>query len=244
MHKPYKRIVNGANTAVLFVHGILETPDHFTEFVSLVQNDVSVWNLLLDGHGKSARDFAKTSMQTWEQQVAQAVTELAQTHRRILIVAHSMGCLLSIAQAVENEKVQGLFLLAAPMKLALKPKMFRNSLRCYTGRFDPDDEEMAALVRCYGVTGTKNPFVYIAWIPRFLELFRSIRKTRTLIGNISVRCEVYQSARDEMVSRKAGEILAKNKRIRVNELENSQHFYYEKFDMQRLLDGFREFISS
>ena len=70
MHKEYKRIVENSPKALLFIHGILGTPNHFDPFMPLVPENLSVYNMLLDGHGKSVRDFTKTSMEKWENQVA------------------------------------------------------------------------------------------------------------------------------------------------------------------------------
>ena len=52
MHKEYKRIVENSPKALLFIHGILGTPNHFAPFIPLVPENLSVYNLLLDGHGK------------------------------------------------------------------------------------------------------------------------------------------------------------------------------------------------
>ena len=53
-HKEYKRIIPEARAAILFVHGIVGTPNHFAEFVSRVPEKISVYNILLDGHGGGA----------------------------------------------------------------------------------------------------------------------------------------------------------------------------------------------
>ena len=80
MHKEYKRIAQHPETAVLFLHGIVGTPNHFRAFVPLVPEDMSVYNMLLDGHGKGVRDFSHTSMEKWRNQVAGAVGELLKEH--------------------------------------------------------------------------------------------------------------------------------------------------------------------
>ena len=36
MHEEYIRDVPGSDTAVLFIHGILGTPNHFRRFLSLI----------------------------------------------------------------------------------------------------------------------------------------------------------------------------------------------------------------
>ena len=39
--------------AYIFVHGIVGTPNHFDFLMEYVPEDVSVWKLVLDGHGGS-----------------------------------------------------------------------------------------------------------------------------------------------------------------------------------------------
>ena len=68
-HREYKRIVPEAEKAVLFIHGIISTPNHFKDFVELVPCNISVFNLLLDGHGKAVNDFARSSMKKWERSI-------------------------------------------------------------------------------------------------------------------------------------------------------------------------------
>ncbi len=143
-HKEYIRIFNNATTAIMLIHGIVGTPNHFNEFVSLVPESISVYNLLLDGHGKEVKDFSKASIKKWEAQVASVVKELSLTHEEIYIVAHSLGTLLAIEQAIKNRKVCKLFLLAVPLSLSIKPKMPVNSLKVYFDKIRPDDCEALA----------------------------------------------------------------------------------------------------
>ena len=175
-----KRIISNAQVAILFIHGILGTPYHFHEFLSLIPDDISVYNLLLDGHGKGAKDFSRTSMKKWEAQAQEAVEELSLTHETIYIVAHSMGTLLSIEQAVKNPKIKRLFFLSIPTKISLKTKVLTNSLKIYFNKINPNDKMTIATKNCFGIHPDKNPFHYIGWIPRFLELFSKIRCTKAL----------------------------------------------------------------
>ena len=62
MHKEYIREADHANTAILMIHGIFGTPRHFDDIVKLVPDNWSVYNILLDGHGKGVREFSRTSM--------------------------------------------------------------------------------------------------------------------------------------------------------------------------------------
>lgn len=241
MHKEYRRIVDNTSKAILLIHGIAGTPNHFKNLIPLIPEGISVWNILLDGHGKGAKDFAQTSMRKWEKQVSLAVNELSQQHDEIYIVAHSLGCLLAIEQAVANTKVKKLFLLAAPLKLFLKPRMFANSLKVYFN-IDTDSERIIAAKECYGIRDSKNPLDYIGWLPRFFELFAKIKKTRKILPCLHTPCVACQSCHDEMVAKKSGRILESNPVICVVSLKNSSHYYYEKNDFLILKEQFTEFL--
>lgn len=242
-HKEYIKICDDSNAVVLFVHGIVGTPNHFDAFVSLVPDSVSVYNLLLDGHGKGVRDFSKTSMQKWEAQVDSVVRELSLTHDKIYIVAHSLGALLAIEQAIKNQKVCKLFLLAVPLCLTIKIKMPINAVKVYLDRIHPDDYEAQAAQKCYGIEKDKNPFHYIGWIPRFLELFSKIRQTRKMVKLLNTSCDVYHSDKDEMVSKKSIKVLEQNPYIHINRLKNSGHYYYDKADWNFLITEFSKMIN-
>jgi len=243
-HKEYTRICDDSNTAVLFIHGIVGTPNHFNELTPLVPHGFSVCNLLLDGHGKGVKDFSRSSMGKWEAQIDAAVNSLSTTHDKIYIVAHSMGALFAIEQAIKNKKVCGLFLLAVPLRLFLKPKFTINSLKVYADKIRPDDHEALAAKKCYGIASDKNPFHYIGWIPRFLELFAKIRKTCKAIKLLHTPCLAFQSKKDEMVSKRSIKYLKQNSCFSVNELKNSGHYYYDKADWDLITVKFGEMLNT
>ena len=242
-HKEYVRINDGSKIAFLFIHGIIGTPNHFNKFVSLVPKSLSVYNLLLDGHGKGVKDFSKTSMKKWEMQVASVVEELSLTHEKIYIVAHSLGTLLAIDQAVQTQKVCKLFLLAVPLRLSLKPKMVSNILKVYFDKIRPDDYEALAAKECYGIGKDKNLLHYIGWIPRYFELFAKIRKTRKVLNSLNTACLVFQSRNDEMVSRKSKKYFENKSNIILSELEKSGHYYYGKEDFDYLITEFKKMLA-
>lgn len=242
-HKQYVRLSDDSEIAVMFIHGIVGTPNHFSKFVSLVPDSFSVYNLLLDGHGKGVKDFSKTSMKKWEMQVASVVDALSLTHKRIYIVAHSLGTLLAIEQAIKNKKVCKLFLLAVPLRLFLKPKMLVNSFKVYSDHILPNDYEALAARECYGIGKDKNLFHYFGWIPRFLELFTKIRNTRQSISTLHTCCWVYQSGKDELVARSSRKYFENMPNILVNELKDSGHYYYHKDDFDFLITEFKRMLN-
>ena len=242
-HKEYKRMNPDASVAILFIHGIVGTPNHFSEFVSRVPERISVYNLLLDGHGGSVQDFSHTSMQKWENQVRDAVDELTLSHTSLYIVAHSMGTLFAIDRAIENEKVKGLFLLAVPLKIAPKLRMVSNLCKVYFDKIKPDDKVALAAKRCYGIAQDKNPFHYFGWLPRYLELFAKAKQVRRRLQLLQTPCRVYQSTKDELVSISSAKLLKENVAISAVELKSSGHYYYAPADFEFLLKEFERFLS-
>ena len=243
MDQEFRRVVPAADTAVLFIHGIVGTPRHFDDLIPLLPDTVSVHNLLLAGHGGSARDFARASMKTWEAQVEAAIAALAETHQHIYLVAHSMGALLSIEAALRHKEVEKLFLFAVPLRIALTPAMVRNSWKVYRGTIAPNDHAALAAQRCCGVAQTKNPLLYLGWIPRFLELFSKIRAVRKLLAKLTVPSLAVQSMKDELVSPRAMDELRRNPHIALLSLPHSGHYYYPPEDKQALHEAFAAFLT-
>ncbi len=243
MHNEYKRIVADAETAVLFIHGILGTPNHFKDFIPLVSESFSIYNMLLDGHGKGVKEFSHTSMKIWKNQVESVIEELLLTHKQVIITAHSMGSLFALQQAAKRpEQIKGLFLLATPLKISVKIKLFINSAKLYLDIIKPNDREVIACKKACGVNLDKRFWLYLGWIPRFLELFKEIKHTRYFINNITTTCLVFQSKNDEMVSKKAINVVKDNSCIKIEILENSSHYYYFKNDYKKLLTEYKKFI--
>lgn len=243
MHREYKRIVDDASAGILLIHGITSTPNHFRDLIDLIPQDLSIHALLLDGHGKNVKDFSKTSMKKWEAQVAQAVEDMARSHQKIYILAHSLGTLLSIEQAVKNPKITGMFLLASPLRIFVKPCMVPMALRFSRGTVPSDDPVAEGFAQSYSIQPDKNVFHYVGWIPRFLELFRKSRKTRKLISQIPCPTTVFQSQKDELVSMRSCKDLKNNPNITLGVLPLSGHCYYSPEDLVILRDSFSQFLS-
>ena len=242
-HKAYKCIVNHSDTAILFIHGIIGTPDHFDPFIPLVPDTISIYNLLLDGHGRSPADFSKSSMRKWETQVSLAVRELATTHDKIYIVAHSMGTLLAIEQAIRHPVIHGLFLLAVPIQIFPKPLMFSNAFKVYTGWIRHDDRHGNAAKAACSIKQEKNPLLYLGWIGRYMELFSKIKEIRNILPQLQTPGMVFQSSHDEMVSANAVSYLKNHSTLDVKVLKCSYHYLYDPEDLQTILQAFVSFIT-
>ena len=241
-HKPIKHIVNGSDTAVLFVHGIVGTPDQFCDLLPLLPEDWSCVNVLLPGHGGSVGDFSHSSMAAWRSYVRQQVDELTATHRRVLLVGHSMGTLFCIDEALRQpEKICGLFLLACPLYPRLTLSATAQSLQVAFG-IQGCSEAMQAAYKACSIHATWRLWEYIGWIPRYLELFRAAKQGRQQIGQLIVPTTAVQSGKDELVSHRSYRLLQSVSQLKVHLLPNARHFYYPAQELAALQSHFRAFI--
>ena len=247
-HKEYVRLVPGAETAVLFLHGIVGTPRHFDErlpLVHLVPENCSVYNLLLPGHGGSVDAFSASTMEDWKRYVWKTFDKLASTHRHVILVGHSMGTLFAIQLAAEKgEKIPFLFLLASP----ICPKVGVSAVQHSVGLVFPnpygDPKIHRAMSNSGSVTLTKKVWKYIPWIPNLLDLLTEARKTKQLLPKLQTKTIVFQSKFDELVSRRSESHLKQCPNVKITVLANSTHFYYTgpeiRIVQQAFLDACRE----
>ncbi|MBQ9097274.1 MAG: alpha/beta fold hydrolase [Clostridia bacterium] len=225
-HKTYINELKGSNTAILFIHGILGSPRHFEKFVSAVKDKVSVYNILLKGHGGSVVDFANTSMEAWKNQVADVAKYLTGKYDNIYIVAHSMGTFFAIENAINYpNKVKGLMLMQTPLKIGVKASAVVNTVKTL---FDYDDEITAVYKTMNSINLSSHLWEYVDWVPRYVELFRESKRMRGVINNLETKTVIFQSVKDELVSMKSVDYIPKKENIKLNVLENSAHFIYDE----------------
>ena len=229
-HPETRNLVPGAKHAVLFLHGIVGTPNHFRVVLpleELVPDDWSVINVRYPGHGGDVRGFGKSNMDQWRTYARAAFLELAETHEKIVIVGHSLGTLFAMQLALDfPEKIGFLFLVAVPMRPWVRLFGAVNCVRLAFGMIREDKPMEVATRNACGVTTTPLVWRYIPWIPRFFELFAEIYRTEKVMGNLEVPCVAWQSRKDELVSNFAAPVLRKSSVMEVFELQNSSHFYY------------------
>lgn len=240
MHQPYERLVPGAESAVLFIHGILSTPRFWDGFVSALPGDVSVVSLLLPGHGGTVRDFAHVRWGAWRQHVHKAILRLKETHARVYLVGHSMGALLSILEAADSpESIAGLLLMAVPLRIRVKPSALVHNMLKGVGL----GESREALATYYGTETDWRVWRYIGWIPRYLELFALSRAARKTLPRLTTPTRAFQHGQDELVSPKSGALLAGCPAVTLRTLEGSMHHDIAPDDRQTLLDALGELCS-
>lgn len=245
-HHEMIRIVPGARNAVLFLHGIVGTPNHFVGGVPItawVPADWTIHSLLLPGHGAQVEDFARSNMGQWRCAARRAFCRLAKAHDKVFIVAHSMGTLFAMELAVDfPEKIPGLFLLGVPLRPHVAPSAVNSALRLALGKLRPGYPEVGILQAC-GTQPTWKLWKYILWLPRFVELFGQIARTEKKLHRLTVPVVAFQSRRDELVNGLSARALRKYP-VEVRILEGSTHFYYSPQDQLTLREAFEKMIGS
>lgn len=244
MHKEYVREVENSENAVLMIHGIDSTPRHFDRFIPTVPASWSVYNILLDGHGGEVQDFSHTSMKKWKAQVCARVEELCEKYENVVIIGHSMGTLLSINAQPGHSQVKAMMLIDAPLRPWVKMRMWIRALKASFGKLDRNHPHEAALADSIGINLSPKLWLYLGWIPRYIELLTLCRQTQKKINSIDVPCYVFQSRHDELVSMKSSRYFGENPLVKHEIMENSTHFYYPHEDMKKMQNCMTDIFSA
>ena len=227
MHSEMKRIVPGAESAVLFVHGIVSTPRFFDEYAAVVPADWSVHSLLLPGHGGSVRDFGKHSAKEWQAHVHACLEALRSSHERVYVVGHSLGTLLAIHEAVRDDTcIAGMLLLCVPLRIWPKPSALLHNVLKGVGLAENSDE----LHTYYGVAQDWRVWRYIGWIPRYLELFALSRSARQEVNRLNVPTRMMMAGQDELVSLRGEKCMQGNPAILLRRMAESGHHAFATAD--------------
>ena len=227
---------SGSRRAILLIHGILSSSKHFDFLLPHIPEDLPCYDLLLDGHGGNVEDFSRTSMKKWKAQVSAKVQQLLAQYEELIIVAHSMGTLFAIREAIDHpDKIRHLLLLQVPLRPWMKVKYGFYALIMPFGIVPEAAQPM------YGdcsVKLTRKLWKYIPWLPRFLELFFESNATLKILDQLRVPCVVFQAKHDEVVSLRSYRDLQKHTHYQLTLLENSGHYRYSPEDTALLLEAF------
>ncbi len=241
-HKTYINEVTNADTVVLFIHGFLGSPEHFERFIALIPNHISVYNILLDGHGGSVADFGNASMAKWKNQIETVIQHLNEKYNKIYIVAHSMGTFFAMDAAIKYpDAVKSIYLLQTPLKIGVKLSAVLNTFKSFFDIFG-DDEIGRAYKNAHSIKLNFRIWEYIGWIPRYFELFKQSKEARSTILNVKVPCLIFQSEKDELVSMKSVNYIPEKQNISLNILKKSAHFIYDNDEVTYLDEMFLNMI--
>lgn len=242
METEYK-IIENSKITIIFVHGIIGSPYRFKDFYPLVPNDISYVSVVLDGHGKKAKDFSNTSLEKWKDQIHSILISIKEKNQKIIYVGHSMGCLLGILESINDKNlIDYLFLLNVPLRAKLGFMTIKQCLKCAFGNSKKYDEMTHCFKDNCCIETSKNPFVYIGWIPRFFDLFKLMKETRKVITLITTPCICFHSGKDELVQQRTLKYLRKNPSLEIHIQEKAGHYYLNSSDTYEVTERFKNMI--
>lgn len=230
---------------IVFVHGIIGSPVRFCDFYPLIPESFSYVKVVLDGHGKKARDFSRTSLKKWEDQILSLLRLLKEKGQKVIYVGHSLGCLFGLCDSLLPEDlISSLFLLNVPLRPKLSFMTVRECLKCTFTKPENYDEMTRILKDNCCIELSKNPFVYLGWIPRFLDLFKKVRETRKIVPLVKTECICFHSGKDELVRKKALDDLRRNPSFEIHVQKDAGHYYLPEADLKEAKERFVSLLSS
>ena len=120
--------------------------------------------------------------------------------------------------------------------------MLSTPLKVHFGKISDDDVHTIAAREVYSLTEDPNVLHYAGWIPRFLELFAEIWRTRKLTHLIDVPTRVFLSEHDEMVSPRSDRYFAGIPTVKTFHLPDSGHYHYDDTDRSTVAREFRAML--
>ena len=229
-HRPYYREREGSDTIVIFIHGFFGSPSQFWELSKTAwEQGYSIASLLLPGHGGTGREFTTTPGRQWVRFAMKRIHRYALRYRRVLLVGHSMGGLLSLhASLFPENHVAGVFLLNTPLSIHFTARGTANGLKSV---FAPQKhlDVVARTYREVNSVGKMSPPRYLQMLPRVADLQKLMTQVRRELPMVQVPVTVIQSRRDEVVKWRSAIDLSegmKHAPCRRVWLQNSWHSYY------------------
>lgn len=244
-HMPFYNYNENSDTMIIFIHGILESPFQFKQLARLaLSKGYAISAILLDGHGKSGKDFANSSLEKWINCVNKEIDKHKEKYNNIILVGHSMGATLSILSYLNHKnKIKGIVAISTPMYVRVKVNIAISSIKIALGKIDENDILTTRAYNAFSVDRS-SLFTYFRWIPRYIDLFKLILKSRNILSNIDVPILVIHTMNDELVSHRSLKLFKKNLKNynKIVRLQNSGHFYYDEKDLDCLYNEFILFL--
>ncbi|WP_042273818.1 alpha/beta hydrolase [[Clostridium] dakarense] len=244
-HRAFYNEKKYSDTIIIFIHGILESPNQFKPFAKLaLSKGYSISVILLDGHGKSGENFANSSLKKWVKCVDEEILKWKERYKNIILVGHSMGSTLSILSYLEHkESIKAIVSISTPMHVRVKLNIAISSLKIALGKIDENDVLTNHAYNAFSVDRC-SLLTYLRWVPRYIDLFKLIIKSRNSLSKVEVPMLVIHTMKDELVSHRSLKVFEKklNNQNKVICLQRSGHFYYDKKDLDYLCNEFEAFL--
>ncbi|MGI5878729.1 MAG: alpha/beta hydrolase [Christensenellales bacterium] len=222
-------MMQGDRTMIVFIHGMMGTPEPFRPMLSAAAGrGFSVSALLLPGHGGTGRDFARSDRSQWESAVLEHIGHLRTRYSNIILAGHSMGSLLALlAYRFYPDVIRGIIAIATPLCLRIGRQALHRGLR-----LAPDAADAASGGRRLSL------WFSLRCIPRFLDLLGLMRSAESALERVESPVLIIHSARDEVVDMRSAVLLENRlKRRKTLILPQSGHNLYTRDDWDLMVSA-------
>lgn len=141
-----------------------------------------------------------------------------------------MGSLLSFLTYMESpEQIIGIVAIDTPLYVRVKGRALRNNLKVGFCKEIPESDPAHALLEASSVAPC-SILTYLSWVPRMIDLFCLMKKTREVLPQVSIPTLVFHADDDELVSAssvKCFERTIPEKYLQLVHLKESTHFFME-----------------
>lgn len=238
------QIRRGSSQLVIFVHGFAGSPFQFDEFIQVVDeysyDYVTIW---VPGHGGTTKDFAAVTTNDWLYAATEVIQDNRKQYQTIIVVAHSMGCLLTM-QALQSLPIEGLIFWAPAIRTSLSVKQLGTSLEII---FKKPDQLDPFVKRNASRMGVPVPTLLEAplWTPRLISFLSIMARTRKYVSTINCPLLVIASRNDETVPYSVLPIFQKKVKpelLTVLSLTKSTHAFFEDTEIPFVQAATRSFL--
>ena len=242
-HKEYQRDT-GAKIGVIFVHGILGTPNQFLKIDYVMEKQgYDSHSILLPGHGKTARELRSTTYRNWLDYSSECIGKMRKRYQKLYLVGHSMGGLLCINALVQN-RADGLILINTPARTTVSAVQIKRSMGLVLPFLPKDHAYLKAHKESAGVE-INQFYEYIMLTKPMLEVSKLIMKTRRCFSQVETSTLIIQSKNDEVVFYKNAYFLKENisgAKQDILFLNDSSHALFSQRDEEKMIDHILRFV--
>ncbi|MEI7027838.1 alpha/beta hydrolase [Paenibacillus sp. y28] len=229
--EPFELPGSGVNgeTAVLLIHGFTGSPSEFRR-LGYYLNDLgySIHAIRLPGHGTSPEDMLKTRWQHWWGHVRESYDQLRSCgYRHIVVIGHSMGGLLAMKLAAEQQ-LDGVVSLAAPIYLTTRKSVLAFWLQHFV-KYSKKKPSVSDDILFEAYAYTKTP------VPCVVSLRKLMRHVKRLLSRVEAPLLIGQGEHDRTVQPRSARYIYERVTASLRRIH-----YYPETSHAILLDRSRE----
>lgn len=223
--------------AVLFIHGLSAHEEDNEYFIQKMREypNIYFYTFRLPGHEQNK--MAKVKYQEWLDKSEEELVKILQHHKKVQIVAHSMGTIIAVYLAAKYHEVESLVLLSSAFlfgSFEQNKKDFKKILR-----HDIDDN--------LG-TGFEGVFTKLFQVPKsvMIEYLKMSKKIRPYISNITCPVLLIHGLEDNVISVESSKYVYQNLNCRKDLLlvKNVRHQIFKSKRKEEITNYIYRYLSS